>query len=178
MSRTAVRSLLVAAIIASGSFAIASPALAADDPTCGEAVLTLSDATKAVVTARADDTAVRDAEKLYADLAAAKVEVAAAVKADNDAVPPLTADSQRTKDAKAAEVKAQAAVTAFEAKGVTLEKLRETAAKTDAVVLERARVAAKDAADKACKGADAPTTRSPQVIVVPDTSAGVDTGSW
>lgn len=147
--------LLAGALVAAATLTGSAVAMADEAPLdCAAALTAFQDASKAADAAKADDVAAADAQKLYDTLDAAQIELAAAVKQDNATIPPLSADSQRTKDAKAALVKAQAAVTAFEAKGVKIETLRDTAAKNDAAALVKAADKARATATDACKGAD------------------------
>ena len=165
----------VIGLVLIGGLAVSAPAAFADDATpCSTALLAQSDLAAQVKAADAADKAAADAQKLYDDLAAAEKGLAAAIKADNETVPPLTEDSQRTKDAKAAQAAAKKAVDAFEAKGVTIEALRAEAAKTDAAALRVKLAAAAAVVERACKGADGtPVPQAPQVIVIPK---AIDTG--
>ena len=155
--------------------AVAAPAAFADDTTtpCSTALLAQADLDAQIRAAVAADKAAADAQALYDTLAAAQKEEAAAIAADNATVPPLTEDSQRTKDAKAATVAAQKAVTAFEGKGVTIEQLRTEARKTDADALRTKFADAVRRASEACRGQDVAVPSAPQVTTVP---RAIDTG--
>lgn len=162
--------LVVAGAVLAASLTIAPLAIAQTTPpvvpTCSQAIAVQAELQKMFNDATAADKAVADAQKLYDTLDAARVEEAAAIKADNATVPPLGVDSQRTKDAKAAVVAAKAAVLAFEAKGVTIETLRKNAADTDAAAIKVKLDAAAAVTDKACRGADGVVTTTPSVPVV------------
>jgi hypothetical protein len=169
MKRTLAVSAAVAALLVLGGAGVAlgqTPAL----PSCGAATAALVEAQAAFKAAVADDDAAAAAEKLYATQAAAAAEYTAALLADTTTVPPtLPPGSQRTKDALAAKVAADAAVKAFEDKGVKIETLRTKAAATNATALGAAALAAQGRADVACKGADGSivTPAPPAPIVVP-----------
>lgn len=147
-----VLSLVVGVLALTG--AVLAPSASAQDPTpsCSQALIKQQELQRQHDAAVAADKAVADAQALYDTLDKARVELAAAIAADNATVPPLTEDSQRTKDAKAAVAKAEASVKAFEAKGVSIEALRAEAAKADAAALKVLLDAAAKVADTACKG--------------------------
>jgi hypothetical protein len=179
----------LAATAAAASLSVLLVGTASADPDCSSATYAAVNAVSAASAADAADKAAADAQELYDALAAAHKELAAAVKADNETVPPLTEDSQRTTDAKAALAKAQKAVDGFEAKGVTIETLRDKAAETDGDALHKAAADALAAAREACAAdpveadddltpAVVPASTDSQVAVLPDTSEGVDTGAW
>ncbi|MDN5858956.1 MAG: hypothetical protein L0H84_10060 [Pseudonocardia sp.] len=175
---------LLVAVLTAAALAAFAPVAVADTPApdCAAALLAYGDAAKAAAQAQLDDQAAADVQTLYDALAAAQAELVAAQAADEAAG--LQEPSQRTKDAQAAVGVALIDVGKFEAEGVTIEQLRETAAKTDAVELAAAAVAAQAAADVACKGEDGQDGQDGEdsapaaPVVVPDTSDGVDTGSW
>lgn len=180
MNKLALAGIVGLALLGGGL--VAPLAFAADDPTpCSTALLVQADLTAQVAAATEADNAAADAQKLYDTLAAADKELAAAIKADNDTG--ATQDSQRTKDAKAAQAAAKKAVEAFEAKG-TIEALRAAAAKTDADALRVKLAAAVVAATEACRGADAvayedcdavrAAGRAPLALNQPGYRAGLD----
>lgn len=189
--RNAILVAVMALAVTGSTFGIAS---AQDNatPECGAALSKLVDARADLNKALAADKFAADAQKLHDDLAKARAEEAAAVKADNETVPPLSADSQRTKDAKADVIRLVALVNAITP---TLEDRRAEAAKTDAEELADVAAKVQDEADKACEGEPgdpgpvvtvppAPpvtvTPAPPAVVVVPQVpvkpSGGVETG--
>lgn len=167
--------LLAGALVAAATLTGSAVAMADEAPLdCAAALTAFQDASKAADAAKADDQAVTDAQKLYDTLAAAETEQAAAIAVDNATVPPLSGDSQRTKDAKAALVTAKAAVAAFVAKGTTIEQLRAKAALTNAVTLAADAVKARAIATEACKGdTTIVITPAPTAVPVP---TRIDTG--
>lgn len=192
--------LALIGLVLVGLIGLSGVALAQTAPvvTCGSAMQVVAGAQVNLDVAKAADKAVADAEAAHKTLADARVEEAAAVAADNATVPPLTEDSQRTKDAKAAVIKAEKEVKKHEA----LDVLRPVAAKTDALKLADTLKLAIAVRDEACRTVVTPpaatttvttpppatttTTVKPkaptsipsnnQFDFIPDTSGGVDTG--
>lgn len=154
---------IIGLIVAGGAIATPIVASAHDETPCSTALLAQTDLETQVKAAIGLDTVLSDAQ---AKLVAANVELAAAIKADNDAGAKV--DSARTIAAKAAVAAATTAVAAA--------KLE--ADKTDAVDLRVKLAVAIKVASKACKGADGVTPTPtvpvpPQVVVVP---RAIDTG--
>lgn len=177
--RIMIKHVFAAAVAAAGLLVAAPVALAAETPSCADALVVYSDAAKAAATARSDDQAAADAKAADEAVVKAQAELDAAIAADNAVVPPLTQDSNLTIRAKLALATAKARAAETDAAA-----LAATADKTDATALGKAAADARAAADKACKGADGATvTATPapsapaSVVVVPDTSDGVATGS-
>lgn len=161
-----VASSIIGLMVVGGAIATPIIASAHDKTPCSTALLTQTDLEAQVKAAIGLDTVLSDAQ---AKLVAANVELAAAIKADNDTKPPLTKDSDRTVAAKAAVAAATTAVAAAKVE----------ADKTNAVDLRVKLAVAVKIASGACKGADGtvtptPTTvPTPQVVVIP---RAIDTG--